>query len=111
MLQIPVASQANVSRTVVTRRYIRAAQGTQRFQQGLPVGAAGKIAAVEKQVSIGGKRIGPIGDIAGMGADIFESYVGSVIATIAIGATLSITPEFLERFPVLKDLDPTAIKL
>jgi K(+)-stimulated pyrophosphate-energized sodium pump len=28
-----------------------------------------------------------VGDIAGMGADIFESYVGSVIATIAIGAT------------------------
>jgi len=31
-----------------------------------------------------------VGDIAGMGADIFESYVGSVIATIAIGATMSI---------------------
>ena len=29
-----------------------------------------------------------VGDIAGMGADIFESYVGSVIATIAIGATM-----------------------
>ena len=30
-----------------------------------------------------------VGDIAGMGADIFESYVGSIIATIAIGATAS----------------------
>jgi K(+)-stimulated pyrophosphate-energized sodium pump len=30
-----------------------------------------------------------VGDIAGMGADIFESYVGSVIATIAIGATMA----------------------
>jgi len=29
-----------------------------------------------------------VGDVAGMGADIFESYVGSVIATIAIAATL-----------------------
>jgi len=29
-----------------------------------------------------------VGDTAGMGADIFESYVGSVIATIAIGATV-----------------------
>jgi len=29
-----------------------------------------------------------VGDVAGMGADIFESYVGSMIATIAIGATL-----------------------
>jgi K(+)-stimulated pyrophosphate-energized sodium pump len=31
-----------------------------------------------------------VGDVAGMGADIFESYVGSVIATIAIGATAPI---------------------
>lgn len=31
-----------------------------------------------------------VGDIAGMGADIFESYVGSVIATIAIAATMSL---------------------
>jgi len=29
-----------------------------------------------------------VGDVAGMGADIFESYVGSMIATIAIAATL-----------------------
>ena len=28
-----------------------------------------------------------VGDTAGMGADIFESYVGAVVATIAIGAT------------------------
>jgi K(+)-stimulated pyrophosphate-energized sodium pump len=31
-----------------------------------------------------------VGDVAGMGADIFESYVGAIIATIAIAATLSI---------------------
>ena len=30
-----------------------------------------------------------VGDVAGMGADIFESYVGSIVATIAIGATVS----------------------
>ena len=30
-----------------------------------------------------------VGDVAGMGADIFESYVGSMIATLAIAATLS----------------------
>jgi K(+)-stimulated pyrophosphate-energized sodium pump len=29
-----------------------------------------------------------VGDVAGMGADLFESYVGSVIATIAVGAAL-----------------------
>jgi K(+)-stimulated pyrophosphate-energized sodium pump len=28
-----------------------------------------------------------VGDVAGMGADIFESYVGAMVATIAIGAT------------------------
>ncbi len=28
-----------------------------------------------------------VGDVAGMGADIFESYVGSVVATIVIGVT------------------------
>jgi K(+)-stimulated pyrophosphate-energized sodium pump len=32
-----------------------------------------------------------VGDVAGMGADIFESYVGAVIATIAIGATATLT--------------------
>ncbi|MBI3797427.1 MAG: sodium-translocating pyrophosphatase, partial [Deltaproteobacteria bacterium] len=30
-----------------------------------------------------------VGDVAGMGADLFESYVGAVIAAIAIGATIS----------------------
>ena len=30
-----------------------------------------------------------VGDVAGMGADIFESYVGSMIATMAIAATLT----------------------
>lgn len=29
-----------------------------------------------------------VGDVAGMGADIFESYVGAIIATVAIGATV-----------------------
>lgn len=31
-----------------------------------------------------------VGDVAGMGADIFESYVGSIIATIAIAATVTV---------------------
>lgn len=31
-----------------------------------------------------------VGDIAGMGADIFESYVNAVIASIAIAATMSL---------------------
>ncbi len=36
-----------------------------------------------------------VGDVAGMGSDIFESYCGSIIATIAIAATLG--PAILER--------------
>ncbi|RLF56728.1 MAG: sodium-translocating pyrophosphatase, partial [Thermoplasmata archaeon] len=52
-----------------------------------------------------------VGDIAGMGADIFESFVGSVVATIAIGATMAVTPELFAKFPVLKGLAPMAIKL
>jgi K(+)-stimulated pyrophosphate-energized sodium pump len=52
-----------------------------------------------------------VGDIAGMGADIFESFVGSVVATIAIGATMAITPEFIDKFPVLKGIDHRSIKL
>ena len=31
-----------------------------------------------------------VGDVAGMGADIFESYVGSMIACMAIGATMAL---------------------
>ena len=38
-----------------------------------------------------------VGDVAGMGADLFESYVGSIIATMAIGATF-----------VMKMADPSA---
>jgi K(+)-stimulated pyrophosphate-energized sodium pump len=31
-----------------------------------------------------------VGDVAGMGSDIFESYCGSIIATIAIASTLAV---------------------
>lgn len=34
-----------------------------------------------------------VGDVAGMGADIFESYVGSMIACLAIGAAKTFTGE------------------
>ena len=42
-----------------------------------------------------------VGDTAGMGADLFESYVGSVIATMAIGATMAINQFQYMVFPVI----------
>ncbi|MDH5631144.1 MAG: sodium-translocating pyrophosphatase, partial [Gammaproteobacteria bacterium] len=52
-----------------------------------------------------------VGDVAGMGSDIFESYCGSMIATIAIASTMSIvtlttlsesaSAEFLMLLPLL----------
>jgi K(+)-stimulated pyrophosphate-energized sodium pump len=44
-----------------------------------------------------------VGDVAGMGADIFESYVGAVIATVAIAATSPLVQNRMEGIvlPVL----------
>ncbi|MGL6170159.1 MAG: sodium-translocating pyrophosphatase [Fusobacteriaceae bacterium] len=37
-----------------------------------------------------------VGDVAGMGADLFESYVGSIIAAVAIGATMKeLAPQYM----------------
>ena len=41
-----------------------------------------------------------VGDVAGMGADLFESYVGAVIATIAIAATTGMTMMYM-TFPIV----------
>ncbi len=39
-----------------------------------------------------------VGDVAGMGADLFESYVGSIIGTMVLGATFVALPEFRDQF-------------
>ena len=36
-----------------------------------------------------------VGDVAGMGADLYESYCGSILATAALGAAAFTTPELL----------------
>lgn len=41
-----------------------------------------------------------VGDTAGMGADLFESYVGSVVATMAIGATREL-PMLMMTLPII----------
>ncbi|WP_372746186.1 sodium-translocating pyrophosphatase [Lutibacter sp.] len=39
-----------------------------------------------------------VGDVAGMGADLFESYVGSIIGTMVLGAAYVSLPEFKDSF-------------
>jgi K(+)-stimulated pyrophosphate-energized sodium pump len=63
-----------------------------------------------------------VGDVAGMGADLFESYVGAIIAAIAIGATItggaftnlgqsSVTASYLRNSLMALPLDIAAIGL
>jgi K(+)-stimulated pyrophosphate-energized sodium pump len=42
-----------------------------------------------------------VGDVAGMGADLFESYVGSIIATMALAVLLPQTAAELAGLPLL----------
>jgi K(+)-stimulated pyrophosphate-energized sodium pump len=39
-----------------------------------------------------------VGDVAGMGADLFESYVGSIIGTMVLGAALMVTNGWADGF-------------
>jgi K(+)-stimulated pyrophosphate-energized sodium pump len=39
-----------------------------------------------------------VGDVAGMGADLFESYVGSIIGTMVLGAAFMSIPEWSDNF-------------
>ena len=66
-----------------------------------------------------------VGDVAGMGADLFESYVGSIIAAIAIATTMGdlksqymIAPLLISSFGIVASIiatmtvktnDPTAV--
>lgn len=42
-----------------------------------------------------------VGDVAGMGADLFESYVGAVVATVAIGSLMLVAPFSWMVLPLL----------
>jgi K(+)-stimulated pyrophosphate-energized sodium pump len=52
-----------------------------------------------------------VGDVAGMGADIFESYVGAIIATIAIAATTVLDAGLLEKLSATGSADATKTAL
>ncbi|MCD4830993.1 MAG: sodium-translocating pyrophosphatase [Anaerohalosphaeraceae bacterium] len=43
-----------------------------------------------------------VGDVAGMGADLYESYCGSILATMALGAALAINKENGDSAAILK---------
>ena len=48
-----------------------------------------------------------VGDVAGMGADLFESYVGSIIGTMVLGVSFVALPEFENHYsygPILLPL-------
>ncbi|MBE2279850.1 MAG: sodium-translocating pyrophosphatase [Ignavibacteriaceae bacterium] len=38
-----------------------------------------------------------VGDVAGMGADLFESYVGAIISTMVLGTAFMMLPEFKDN--------------
>ena len=42
-----------------------------------------------------------VGDIAGMGADLFESYVGSIVAAIALGALFAVGKSSWVLYPLI----------
>ncbi|SKA00492.1 K(+)-stimulated pyrophosphate-energized sodium pump [Cetobacterium ceti] len=52
-----------------------------------------------------------VGDVAGMGADLFESYVGSIIATLAIGYTMGkeymLAPLLISSFGIIASIIAT----
>lgn len=49
-----------------------------------------------------------VGDVAGMGADLFESFVGSIIATMVLGAAFVVLPAF-EDFELAAVILPMAM--
>jgi len=50
-----------------------------------------------------------VGDVAGMGADLFESYCGSILATAALGAALSASVLADKMDPLKAVLAPTLV--
>src|SRR5690606_36073963 len=50
-----------------------------------------------------------VGDVAGMGADLFESYVGSIIAAMVVGASLYVSGTFASAAVVALPLVVAAV--
>jgi len=50
-----------------------------------------------------------VGDVAGMGADLYESYCGSILATAALGAAISMNNGQFDNKPILAPMIVAAI--
>lgn len=50
-----------------------------------------------------------VGDVAGMGADLFESFVGSIVATMVLGASFLTCSAIVAHFPLGPIVLPLAI--
>lgn len=50
-----------------------------------------------------------VGDVAGMGADLYESYCGSILATAALGAAISMTDGQFSNMAILAPMIVAAI--
>jgi K(+)-stimulated pyrophosphate-energized sodium pump len=50
-----------------------------------------------------------VGDVAGMGADLFESFVGSIVATMVLGAAFVTAPQLIGSFELGPVILPLAL--
>jgi len=50
-----------------------------------------------------------VGDVAGMGADLFESFVGSIVATMVLGAAFVSAPQLIGSFELGPVILPLAL--
>ena len=55
-----------------------------------------------------------VGDVAGMGADLFESYLGAIVSSSALaisaGLALELVAIFIPRYPLSAEKNPPVIK-